>query len=342
MKQLFLVFALLTSLSGFESFNYVNKSYKITSEKKLKENYFSLISPYYYSKKLHYFKSLDGLNIAYKLFPVKNAKANIVISSGRTEGMLKYQELIYDLNQNGFGVYIWDHRGQGNSDRVLKDLQLGYVKKFNNYVLDMEQFVQNYVPKNVKRILLGHSMGGAIASLYVESHSKEFDALVLSSPMHQPELISSGLTTIACELIEKRSRNIDKYIVGTSSYDDSTEKFEDNLLTHSKVRYKVTKIAFDIEPKAKLGGPSVRWVAQACLGSKKSVEEADKIQVPTLLLHAQNDKIVNKKPQELFCKNASPYCMGYQIDGAYHELLVEEDSIREKVLTAILDFISKI
>ena len=67
-----------------------------------------------------------------------------------------------------------------------------------------------------------------------------------------------------------------------------------------------------------------------------------KIKIPLLLLQAENDKIVNKEPQNEFCKNASPHCQEFQIDGAYHELFVEKDSIRAKTFTAILDFISKI
>ena len=112
-------------------------------------------------------------------------------------------------------------------------------------------------------------------------------------------------------------------------------------MTHSKVRYEVAKIAFDIEPETKIGGPSVRWVQQACLGSAKSVKNAFEVIIPTLLIHAQNDKVVNAEPQEEFCKKAT-LCRGIQIDGAYHELLVEEDSMGEKTLSAILDFISKI
>jgi len=342
MKNLLLLSILSANLLGFESFNYVNKNYKFTSQKELKANYFPTISPYYYAQKMHYFKSFDGLNIAYKIFEVQNAKATIVISSGRTEGMLKYQELIYDLNRNGYSVYIHDHRGQGNSERLLEDSQIGHVVKFENYVLDMHQFVKEIVHKDKKLILLGHSMGGAIASLYVEEYPNDFDALVLSSPMHQPDLIASSITNFACNIIEKRQHDIDRYIIGEKSYDNGSVAFNENLLTHSNIRYEISKIAFDIEPSTKIGGPSVRWIQEACLGSEKSVQNANKITIPVLLIHAQNDMIVNSKPQKEFCKNAGNYCKGIQIDGAYHEILVEDDHMRDKALTAILDFISKL
>jgi len=342
MRQLFLTLLLVTAVFSFESFNYVNKNYFITSSKLLKAIYFAKISPFFYDHKLQYFKSFDGLDIAYRTFVVDNAKGIIVISSGRTEGMLKYQEFIYDLTQNGYSVYIHDHRGQGNSARLLKDTQIGYVNKFDDYVKDLYTFVHTIVPKSKKCILIGHSMGGAIASLYIEEHRGDFDALILSSPMHQPELVSSSLSNLACDLIERREYDIDRYAVGEISYDDSDQSFKNNLLTHSKIRYEITKIAFDIEPQTKVGGPSVRWVGEACRGSAKSVENAAQIKIPTLLLQAGQDQIVNKEPQEAFCLKLGEYCTAYTIDGAYHELFVEKDSIRKKVLTALLDFIAKI
>lgn len=336
-----LLFSLLISLNllGFQSYNYVNKNYKVTSSQELKRNYFSKISTHFYAQELKYFNSFDGLKIAYRIFKVKNAKANILISSGRTEGMLKYQEFIYDLNRNGYSVYILDHRGQGNSERLLKDPQIGHVNKFEDYVKDMHLFVQKFVPKQTKRVLVGHSMGGAIASLYVEEYTHDFSMLILSSPMHQPDLISSAITNLACNVFENRKHDIDRYAIGEKSYGESLEPFEENLLTHSKIRYEITDIAFDIEPKTKIGGPSVRWVKEACLGSAKSVQNASKIEISVLLLQAGDDQIVNAEPQEDFCRNAAEHCKAYTLEGAYHELFVEKDSIRNSVMTALFSFI---
>ena len=342
MKFLLLLLFFLNSLFAIESLGKDKNSYQFTSELELQKNYFTIISPYFYKHKLHYFTSYDSLKIAYRIFLVDNAKAAIVISSGRTEGMLKYQELIYDLNQNGFSVYILDHRGQGNSERMLKDTQVGYIDDFEDYVKDLHQFVNAYVDKDIKRILVGHSMGGAIASLYVEEYQNDFDGVVLSSPMHKPNLIGDSLSNLACEIMEFRENDVKRYVIGEKSYDNSSLIFKDNVLTHSKIRYDISKIAYNIEPSTKIGGPSVRWVKEACRASEISVYNARKITVPLLLLQAQEDKVVLKKPQDEFCRNSYKVCKKYKVYGAYHELFVEKDSIRTEVLTQILDFISKI
>jgi lysophospholipase len=72
-----------------------------------------------------------------------------------------------------------------------------------------------------------------------------------------------------------------------------------------------------------------------------SIELADHIEIPVLLLQAQEDKVVNLEPQEEFCKRAK-MCKGVKIEDAYHEMLIEKDIVRNKALSAILDFISKI
>ena len=57
--------------------------------------------------------SIPGVKIRYRIFERSSQKAAVVISSGRTECMFKYDETIYDLYQKGYSVYIHDHRGQG-------------------------------------------------------------------------------------------------------------------------------------------------------------------------------------------------------------------------------------
>lgn len=333
MKSILLFFLLsITTLYSSE---------KISTEKSLSLEYNSTISPYFTSHKLHYFDTQDGLKIGYKIFNVKAPKATIVISSGRTEGMVKYQEFIYDLTQNGYSVYILDHRGQGYSSRLLKDTQIGHVKDYNNYIKDLHYFVKNIVQRKRKLILIAHSMGGAIASVYVERYQDDFDALVLSSPMHQPEIISNSLSSLGCKIAKKRENDIDRYIIGEGSYDDKTP-FDKNILTHSKLRYKIADEAYEKEPETKLGGPSVRWLAEACKMSEESVSNAKDIKIPVLLLQAGDDKVVNKEAQDRFCEDASSYCQKIVIDGAYHELFIEKDDMRSKALKAILEFIPKV
>ncbi|MBN2815758.1 MAG: alpha/beta hydrolase [Campylobacterales bacterium] len=337
----YLIFLLLSFVFAWTLHATEFNSYKLTSEAELKENYLTTISPYFYQHKIHYFYTKESLKIAYKIFEVKDAKASIVISSGRTEGMVKYQELIYDLNNNGYSVYILDHRGQGYSQRLLDDLQIGHVNDFFNYVRDLKYFVDKVVPQNQKKVLLAHSMGGAIASLYLESYPRDFDALVLSSPMHQPSLLGNTFSGALCRFIENRTNDLQEYMIGMHSYDETKHAFKNNNYTHSEVRYDIMRDAYEREPLTKIGGASAGWLVEACKWSKLSVQNASEIQIPVLLLQAQRDKIVTSGAQVKFCKNLGTACELKVIKEAYHELFIEQDIYREEALKAILEFLTK-
>ena len=249
MKKIFLT--LLLFVSG------VSATPKITQANELNVIYTTTIKPHFDTKELNYFSSFDSLKIAYKYFPVKNSKATIVIASGRTEGMVKYPELIYDLNNNGYSVYIYDHRGQGFSGRITTDLRLGYVKDFFDYVKDLKYFVKNIVKHDKKLFLLAHSMGGQVASLYAQRYTNDFDALVLSSPMHQPKLLSEFTTNFLCDSVEYTLDDTPKYMLGKFYFDFAENNFFINVLTHSEVRYSIVNESYALNPETKIGWTSV-------------------------------------------------------------------------------------
>lgn len=202
------------------------------------------------------------------LFPVKDEKVAIVVSSGRTESIIKYKEFIYDFNQNGYSVYLIDHRGQGFSGRMARDRQMGYVDEFNNYVLDLYHFVKLKVrPRKPEYLyMLGHSMGGAIAARYLEVFNGIFDAAVLNAPMFQPNLYTPNTSGLLCKVIAFDSDKT-AYASGEKAYDTTDRVFDSNLLTHSKVRFKIMNHEMQKHPKAKIGGPSV-GVDPKCLQGK--------------------------------------------------------------------------
>lgn len=334
MKKLLLTLCLLI-------INEVSATPKITQENELKSIHATIIKPHFDNIKLNYFTSFDGLKIAYKYFPVKNSKATIVISSGRTEGMLKYQELLYDLNNNGYSVYIYDHRGQGFSERMTEDSRLGYVKDFLNYVKDLKHFVKKVVKHDKKLFSLSHSMGGEVTSLYAQTYPNDFDALVLSSPMHQPKLFSELTTDFLCDIVEYMLDDTPKYALGKFYFDFADNRFSLNVLTHSKLRYSIFNELYKLHPETKVGWTSVNWVVESCEVSPVAIKFADTINVPILLLQSGNDHLVNKKPQEDFCAKVGELCEIVPIDEAYHELFIEKDIYRNKALNAMFKFFKK-
>ena len=335
---LLLLFPLL--LAAFDALPKHLPYYKLTTEQELPKIYKSKIEPHFTRGIDGYFNGENNVSIHYMLFRVAKEKGAIVISNGRTEAIIKYKELIYDLNHNGYSVYLIDHRGQGFSGRMVADKQMGYVDDFNNYVLDLHHFVVTKVkPLKSKHLyLLGHSMGGAIAARYLEEFHDGFDAAVLNSPMLQPNLFTANTSGLVCKLM-KLEKEREVYAPGQKSYDDEDICFDDNLLTHSVVRFKLMHQELAEHPKAKIGGPSVGWIQSACEASNLAVENAGKIKIPLFIIRGSADKIVNPKAEDEFCSKVGKKCRGYEIDGAWHELLIEKDLYREEAVNAILTFL---
>ena len=337
----------LLSIAFFLSLNLLYASstqhYNFTTESSLHVQD-KIIEKAYFGYKKGFFKTSDKYKIYYVIAKVKNEKASIVISSGRTEAAIKYKELIYDLNQNGYSVYIMDHRGQGFSDReYTQDTQLGYISDFNHYIEDLKTFVELHVKIDKPRelFLLAHSMGGAIASLYIEKYVNDFDAIAMTSPMHSVNMITPLLNPLICKVFEHENMEKIRYVFGQSSYDKSDKSFKKNILTHSEIRYERMINAYEKYPKAKLGGVSPQWVKEACIYSKQSIDNAKRIKKDILLLSAEEDKIVDISAQKEFCENVGSNCTFIPIKESYHEILIEKDSIREESLGYILHFFAK-
>ncbi len=86
------------------------------------------------------FSGVDGVPIRYVALRNPVGHKAILVVNGRLESYIKYQELAYELFQQGYSVYLYDHRGQGFSGRMLSDPQKGYVQRFADYVTDLKSF----------------------------------------------------------------------------------------------------------------------------------------------------------------------------------------------------------
>jgi lysophospholipase len=293
----------------------------------------------------------DGVRLKYWMYssePRGAADAAIVIANGRTESFVKYAELAYDLGRQGYSIYILDHRGQGLSARMLPDRQIGHVELFNDYVQDFNTFVREVVAKrgHKRLLLLAHSMGGAIASLYLERYPGDFAKAALSSPMHEPATPGLLPRTLTCgdakEMLGRITGSLNDYAATKGPYRENETFKSDNGYTQSEKRYARERKAYDNNPDAKLGGPSKKWAVEACEAGATARKNAGQIAVPVLLVSAGADTVVTATGQKQFCDTLNAAhpgrCTLVRIDGGAHELFVESDAYRVPALTTILQF----
>ena len=217
-----------------------------------------------------YMKSADGTRIHYGYVTTPVAKAAIVISHGFTECMPKYYEMIYYFAKAGYSVYMVEHRGHGFSDRSVSDISMVTVNSFDDYVSDLDMFIREIVMKREGRrplYLYGHSMGGAIAALYLEKHPEVFTKAVLSSPMI--EMLYGNFSHFAVEAILFVASVLnwnDKYLPSQTPYTDEYD-FESSCCL-SKARYDYIYKCKVEEERYRTNGATYRWCRAGRKASK--------------------------------------------------------------------------
>jgi alpha-beta hydrolase superfamily lysophospholipase len=104
----------------------------------------------------------------------------VIIAHGYGEHIGRYERLAEALVSSGAVVYAVDHVGHGKSEgeRVLID-------DFEDVVSDLHALDETARREHPQLpvVLLGHSMGGLIASRYAQRYGDTLAALVLSSPV---------------------------------------------------------------------------------------------------------------------------------------------------------------
>lgn len=103
----------------------------------------------------------------------------VVLVHGYGEHIGRYDHVAAALVDEGAIVYGLDHMGHGKSagDRAI-------VSDFDEVVADLDQLVDvaDAADPTIPLIMIGHSMGGLIATRYAQTHGDRLSALILSGP----------------------------------------------------------------------------------------------------------------------------------------------------------------
>src|SRR5438445_8387868 len=87
-------------------------------------------------------KTRDGIALRFAHWaPPRGRKGTVCLFPGRAEFIEKYFETVRDLRARGFAVAALDWRGQGMSQRALRNPRKGYVRSFSQYQIDLEAFL---------------------------------------------------------------------------------------------------------------------------------------------------------------------------------------------------------
>ena len=131
-------------------------------------------------------KTPDGIALRFARWdPPPGRKGTVCLFPGRAEFIEKYFETVRDLRARGFAVAMLDWRGQGGSQRLLRNPRKGYVRRYADYDTDLATFIHDVVlpdcPPPV--FALAHSMGATILMRAAYQGHHWFERMVLLAPL---------------------------------------------------------------------------------------------------------------------------------------------------------------
>lgn len=293
-----------------------------------------------------YFTTADGTTIRSGRWrtEVGSPRGSVALLGGRKEFLEKYSETAANLNRRGFEVFGCDWRGQGLSSRMLPDRLKGYVRHYDDYVQDLEDFFQRVVqPEAVRPIhVLAHSMGAHVAIRYLHRQPAGIDKAVLVAPMLDintkpfPRWLARGLAGLGRHFDGGRA-----LVPGSDKRTNFDRPFEGNALTADPRRFAVEKVAVAQNPDLALGGVTFAWLT-ATLASIAHIHQPgylEAIRTPVLMVAAGADRVVSAAAQRSACRRL-PNGRLVIIADARHEILMETDAVRSRFWEAFDAFIT--
>jgi alpha-beta hydrolase superfamily lysophospholipase len=145
------------------------------------------------------FDGVGGVRIVYDVWtPDVAPRALVVLAHGFGEHARRYDHVTQRLGEAGLITYALDHRGHGRSGgkRVT-------VKNVGEFTADFDTLVSIASRENpgLKRIVLGHSMGGAIVFAYGVERPDNYDLMVLSAPAVAAQDMVPGVVSLAAKVL---------------------------------------------------------------------------------------------------------------------------------------------
>ena len=299
------------------------------------------------------FERVEGQPLVYRKYTPENARGRLVLLHGFTEGIDKFRETAYYFAKQGLEVWLLQQREHGKSFRSISDLSLVYLENYQDLVEDLHYFVKNVVcpeqtDQELPLYLFGHSMGGGVATLYLEQHPEVFTKAILSSPML--ELFTGTQPLWVISAMAKFMIGIGKgkdYLPGSGPFRE-TEDFEGSC-TNCYERYIYWFRQQLANREYRLCAPAIRTAQQfqALVTEAGKVENIKKIITPVLLFQAGKDNMVKPGGQDHLIEvlrrsdNKTPSSRSrlVRIESAKHEIYLCKDRNLEQYWGEILKFV---
>jgi alpha-beta hydrolase superfamily lysophospholipase len=254
-----------------------------------------------------------GTELLVRVWETAIPRAVIVLAHGFGEHTGRYEHVAARLSQAGYLVVAADHHGHG-----LSSGRRGMIR-FDRAVADLDSVVlsQQAIHPQLPLVLLGHSMGGAIALRYAIAHQERLSGLILSAPLVQVD--AHPLAKLAGALIARICPRL------------PIVELDPGLIS----RDRAVVAAYEADPlvrhKPIPAGTAVQFVQHA----GTILDDAADIRLATLLLWGTADGLCPPAGARALADALEPTELTTRVfDGLYHEIFNEPE--QDAVLDAVV------
>ena len=229
------------------------------------------------------FVASDGDNIVIQDWPLATSLALrgvVILVHGLGEHAGRYDHVARRLNAWGFAVRGYDQCGHGESGGPRGGLPTD--TRLLDDLADIVDSTRAKMQKGTPLILLGHSMGGLVAARFVSLALRPVEGLVLSSPALDP-----GLNVVQKLLLAILPKVWPDLRVGNG--------VKPQFISHNPqvvAAYQADRLVHD-----RISGRLGRFIS---IAGEEVEALASQWAVPTLLLYAGDDRLLNPKGSERF------------------------------------------
>ncbi len=257
------------------------------------------------------FEGWDGTSLYYQCWLADDPRAgrNIIIHHGIGEHSGRYQPVVEAFADEQINIFALAARGHGRSQGKRGD-----SRGLDDFVPDLESFFAFLRDRyGVEQpILLGHSLGGLISIGFALRFSNQWHlrALVTSGAGLRPHLDGTRLLQPLAPLMTVP--------IGLPL----------DWLSHDPRTIK----SYDVDP-LNHGVVSLRMGVAVMDAGPELLEKAERLQIPVLVMHGEDDKIVDVGGSVEFHQRVSSPDKELRLyPGLYHEIFNETPAERERVL----------